>query len=138
LKIQGDAFFQLMNLSTSPVGHPLGCAAFMAPVCLRPIFCVRLEMMDSPISEGLTFDDVLLLPGKSSVLPTEVDTTTNFGTPAPSEHPLASRPWTRSPNHAWPSPSRGKGGNGMVPRNMSIDRQARKSTGEALGKRHDR
>ena len=31
-------------------------------------------MIDGPIPEGLTFDDVLLLPGKSSILPTEVDT----------------------------------------------------------------
>ncbi len=35
-------------------------------------------MMDGAIPEGLTFDDVLLLPGKSSVLPTEVDTSTKF------------------------------------------------------------
>ena len=35
-------------------------------------------MKDGSIPEGLTFDDVLLLPGKSSVLPAEVDTQTNF------------------------------------------------------------
>ena len=35
-------------------------------------------MIDGPIPEGLTFDDVLLLPGKSTVLPTEVDTRTCF------------------------------------------------------------
>jgi IMP dehydrogenase len=33
-------------------------------------------MIDGAIPEGLTFDDVLLLPGKSLVLPTEVDTRT--------------------------------------------------------------
>src|SRR2546427_8461178 len=33
-------------------------------------------MIDGAIPEGLTFDDVLLLPGKSSVLPSEVDTRT--------------------------------------------------------------
>ena len=32
--------------------------------------------MDGPITEALTFDDVLLLPGRSSVLPNEVDTRT--------------------------------------------------------------
>ena len=32
--------------------------------------------MEGPILEGLTFDDVLLLPGKSSILPTEADTRT--------------------------------------------------------------
>ena len=35
-------------------------------------------MIDGAIPEGLTFDDVLLQPGRSAVLPTEVDTTTNF------------------------------------------------------------
>ncbi len=33
-------------------------------------------MIEGPIPEGLTFDDVLLLPGKSTVLPAEVDTRT--------------------------------------------------------------
>ena len=47
-------------------------------------------MMDSVISEGLTFDDVLLLPGRSSVLPTEVDTTTNFARKLKVNIPLAS------------------------------------------------
>jgi IMP dehydrogenase/GMP reductase len=28
-------------------------------------------MIDGPIQEGLTFDDVLLVPGKSSVLPSK-------------------------------------------------------------------
>ena len=35
-------------------------------------------MLDGPIPEGLTFDDVLLLPARSSVLPTEVDTQTKL------------------------------------------------------------
>ncbi len=33
-------------------------------------------MIDGAIPEGLTFDDVLLLPGKSSVLPAQADTRT--------------------------------------------------------------
>ena len=32
--------------------------------------------MEGAIIEGLTFDDVLLLPGKSSMLPAEADTRT--------------------------------------------------------------
>jgi IMP dehydrogenase len=35
-------------------------------------------MVDGSIPEGLTFDDVLLLPAKSAVLPAEVDTRTQF------------------------------------------------------------
>ncbi len=35
-------------------------------------------MLDSSIPEGLTFDDVLLVPGKSEVLPSRVDVTTRL------------------------------------------------------------
>src|SRR5271170_5356737 len=47
-------------------------------------------MIDGPIPEGLTFDDVLLLPGKSSVLPSEVDTRTSFTRKLSLDIPLAS------------------------------------------------
>ena len=33
-------------------------------------------MIEGPIPEALTFDDVLLLPGKSSILPAQADTRT--------------------------------------------------------------
>src|SRR5579871_3498808 len=47
-------------------------------------------MIDGPIQEGLTFDDVLLVPGKSSVLPNEVTTKTNFTRKLQLAIPLAS------------------------------------------------
>ncbi len=47
-------------------------------------------MIDGPIPEALTFDDVLLLPGKSSILPTEVDPTTKFTRKLAINIPLAS------------------------------------------------
>jgi len=47
-------------------------------------------MIDGPIPEALTFDDVLLLPGKSSILPTEVDPTTKFTRKLALNIPLAS------------------------------------------------
>src|SRR5579872_5806026 len=47
-------------------------------------------MIDGPIPEGLTFDDVLLLPGKSSILPTQVDTRTCFTRKISINIPLAS------------------------------------------------
>jgi len=34
--------------------------------------------VNSPIVEGLTFDDVLLIPARSEVLPRDVDVTSNF------------------------------------------------------------
>ena len=47
-------------------------------------------MNDGSIPDALTFDDVLLLPGRSTVLPTEVDTTTNFSRKVKLNVPLAS------------------------------------------------
>ena len=44
----------------------------------------------STIPEGLTFEDVLLLPGKSSVLPADIDTRTCFTRRLASNIPLAS------------------------------------------------
>ncbi len=35
-------------------------------------------MINTDLMEGLTFDDVLLLPAHSDVLPNETDTATNF------------------------------------------------------------
>ena len=35
-------------------------------------------MLDGAIPEGLTFDDVLLIPAKSSILPIQVDTRTKL------------------------------------------------------------
>ena len=35
-------------------------------------------MIDKIINEGITFDDVLLIPRLSSVVPTEVDTSTSL------------------------------------------------------------
>ena len=35
-------------------------------------------MISANIVEGLTFDDVLLLPARSDVLPSETDTSTQF------------------------------------------------------------
>src|SRR5205085_779889 len=88
------------------------------------IFLREAGMMDSPISEGLTFDDVLLLPGKSSVLPTEVDTTTNFARKLPVNIPLASAAMDTVTESNLAMAIARQGGIGIVHRNMPIDRQA--------------
>jgi IMP dehydrogenase len=80
-------------------------------------------MMDSMISEGLTFDDVLLLPGRSSVLPTEVDTTTNFARTLKVNIPLASAAMDTVTESRLAIAIARQGGIGLVHRNMPIDRQ---------------
>ncbi len=79
--------------------------------------------MDSVIPEGLTFDDVLLLPGRSAVLPTEVDTTTNFARKLKVNIPLASAAMDTVTESRLAIAIARQGGIGMVHRNMSIDRQ---------------
>src|SRR5260370_6999023 len=86
-------------------------------------------MMDSVIPEGLTFDDVLLLPGRSAVLPTEVDTTTNFARKLKVNIPLASAAMDTVTESRLAIAIARQGGIGMVHRNISIDRQ-----GEEVGR----
>ena len=80
-------------------------------------------MMDGSIPEGLTFDDVLLLPGRSAVLPTEVDTTTHFARKLPINIPLASAAMDTVTESRLAIAIARQGGIGMVHRNMPIDRQ---------------
>jgi IMP dehydrogenase len=81
-------------------------------------------MIDGPISEGLTFDDVLLLPGKSCVLPTEVDTRTRFAKKIPLNVPLASSAMDTVTESRLAIAMARQGGIGIIHRNMPIDRQA--------------
>src|SRR6267378_3963401 len=89
----------------------------------RPFFRGEAGMMDSVIPEGLTFDDVLLLPGKSSVLPTDVDTTTTFARKLKVNIPLASAAMDTVTEARLAIAIARQGGIGRVHRNMPIDRQ---------------
>jgi IMP dehydrogenase len=81
-------------------------------------------MKDGPIAEGLTFDDVLLLPGKSSVLPAEVDTRTNFTRKLALNIPLASAAMDTVTESRLAIAIARQGGIGMVHRNMTIERES--------------
>src|SRR5213594_2018810 len=80
-------------------------------------------MMESAIPEGLTFDDVLLLPGRSAVLPTDVDTTTKFARKLALNIPLASAAMDTVTESRLAIAIARQGGIGIVHRNMPIDRQ---------------
>src|ERR1700753_2934259 len=81
-------------------------------------------MIEGPIPEGLTFDDVLLLPGKSSVIPTEVDTRTNFTRKLTLNIPLASAAMDTVTESRLAIAIARQGGIGIVHRNMPIERQS--------------
>jgi IMP dehydrogenase len=80
--------------------------------------------MEGPIVEGLTFDDVLLLPGKSSVLPTEVNTQTHLTRKIPLNIPLVSAAMDTVTESRLAIAMARQGGLGFVHRSMAIDRQA--------------
>src|SRR5579863_4886513 len=80
-------------------------------------------MIDGPIPEGLTFDDVLLQPGRSSVLPTDVDTSTYFARKLSLNLPLASAAMDTVTESRLAIGIARQGGIGIIHRNISIDRQ---------------
>ena len=80
--------------------------------------------MEGAILEGLTFDDVLLLPGKSSVLPAEADTRTCLSRGISLNIPMVSAAMdTVTEAHLAIAMAR-QGGLGFIHRNMSVERQA--------------
>jgi IMP dehydrogenase len=81
-------------------------------------------MMEGPIQEGLTFDDVLLVPGKSAVLPAEVDTGTHFTRKLKINVPLVSAAMDTVTESRLAIAIARQGGIGLIHRNMPIDRQA--------------
>src|ERR1700722_11123844 len=81
-------------------------------------------MIEGPIQEGLTFDDVLLVPGKSSVLPLEVETQTNFTRKLKINVPLVSAAMDTVTESRLAIAMARQGGIGLIHRHMPIDRQA--------------
>src|SRR5216683_554805 len=81
-------------------------------------------MNDGAIPEGLTFDDLLLLPGKSSVLPTEVDTRTCLTRKIALNIPMVSSAMDTVTESRLAIAMARQGGVGFIHRNMTIERQA--------------
>ena len=81
-------------------------------------------MIQNAIPEGLTFDDVLLVPARSEVLPAEADTRTRLTRTIPLNIPIVSSAMdTVTESHLAIALAQ-QGGIGFIHRNMSIDRQA--------------
>src|SRR5712692_4056743 len=81
-------------------------------------------MIDGAIPEGLTFDDVLLLPGKSSILPSEVDTRTCLTRKIAINVPMVSAAMDTVTESRLAIAMARQGGVGLIHRNMPVDRQA--------------
>src|SRR5256714_8520259 len=81
-------------------------------------------MIIEKISEGLTFDDVLLVPARSDVLPTETDTATQFTRGIRLQIPLCSAAMDTVTEASLAIAIAQQGGIGVVHKNLSIERQA--------------
>jgi len=81
-------------------------------------------MIDGAIPEGLTFDDVLLLPGKSSVLPAQADTRTCLSRKIALNIPIVAAAMDTVTDSRLAIAIARQGGIGFIHRNMTIERQA--------------
>ncbi len=76
------------------------------------------------LGEGLTFDDVLLVPGYSEVLPHQVNISTRFTRNIRLNAPIVSAAMDTVTEHRLAIAIARQGGIGMVHKNMSIEKQA--------------
>ncbi|HEX2639748.1 MAG TPA: IMP dehydrogenase, partial [Pyrinomonadaceae bacterium] len=75
------------------------------------------------IKEGLTFDDVLLIPAFSEILPSEVDTSTRFSRNIELNIPLCSSAMDTVTEAALAIALAQQGGIGIIHKNFSIQEQ---------------
>jgi len=82
-------------------------------------------MQERLIGEGITFDDVLLVPGRSNVVPREVDTSTQLTRRIRLNIPLLSAPMDTVTEAALAIALAQEGGLGIIHKNLPVAAQAR-------------
>ncbi|MBN2844635.1 MAG: IMP dehydrogenase [Deltaproteobacteria bacterium] len=81
-------------------------------------------MLEDTLKEGLTFDDLLLVPAESGILPREVDTSTLLTNNISLSIPIVSAAMDSVTESRTAICLAQEGGIGFIHRNMSIERQA--------------
>jgi IMP dehydrogenase len=81
-------------------------------------------MQDRIVYQGLTFDDVLLEPAYSEVMPSEVETSTLLTRNIPLNVPVVSSPMDTVTESEMAIAMAQEGGIGVIHKNMSIEQQA--------------
>jgi IMP dehydrogenase len=81
-------------------------------------------MSDKIVKEGITFDDVLLIPGASDVLPKDVKLATKFTRNIDLNIPLVSAGMDTVTEYRMAIAIAREGGIGVIHKNMSIEKQA--------------
>ena len=85
-------------------------------------------LSDKVVSEGLTFDDVLLIPSYSEVLPREVELQTKFTRNIILNTPVVSAAMDTVTEYKLAIAIAREGGIGVIHKNMDIDEQAKQVT----------
>lgn len=80
--------------------------------------------MGTIVGEGITFDDVLLVPAYSEVIPNEVDLTTNLTKDIKLNIPMMSAGMDTVTEHRTAIAMARQGGIGVIHKNMTIEQQA--------------
>lgn len=80
-------------------------------------------MLDQKIKEGLTFDDVLVLPAKTDVIPAQADVSTHLSRNISLNIPIASSAMDTVTESKMAIALAQQGGIGIIHRNMSIAKQ---------------
>ncbi len=81
-------------------------------------------MLDEKLKEGLTFDDVLIMPAKSDVVPAEADVSTWLTKNIPLKIPILSSAMDTVTTSRMAITMAQQGGIGIIHRNMPIEAQA--------------
>jgi IMP dehydrogenase len=84
----------------------------------------RRNMLEDHVKEALTFDDLLLVPAESAVLPRDVETSTLLTRNIPLNIPIVSAAMDTVTESRTAICMSQEGGIGIIHRNMSIERQA--------------
>lgn len=87
-------------------------------------FLICIFMLLKEIKEGLTFDDVLLVPAFSDILPSETDVTTKFSRNIHLNIPLCSSAMDTVTEAGLAIALAQQGGIGVIHKNLSIEHQA--------------
>jgi len=95
-----------------------------SPGTASPVYAARKMETPMEIREGLTFDDVLLEPGPSDVMPTQVDTATRFTREIRLNIPLVSSAMDTVTESRLAIAMAQAGGMGILHRNLTIEEQA--------------
>ncbi len=77
------------------------------------------------VADGVTFDDVLLLPARSAVMPADADVSTRLTTTIRLNTPLVSAPMDTVTESALAIALAQEGGIGIIHKNMPVEAQAR-------------